>query len=85
MIRLLKSVIRFASTRQQIRPSEQHFQLFRDPIARHHKPKLWCLKLQIARNSLIGRSFYFETLEVGLGTAKFPASRLSSTEQLALF
>jgi hypothetical protein len=73
MIRLLKNVLRFASAHQQIPPSDQHFQLFRCPIARQHKPKTVVPKTpnrQIARNSLIGRSFYFETLEVGLGSRR---------------
>jgi hypothetical protein len=74
MIRLLKSVIRFASARQQIRASEQPFQLFRDPIARTTSRKLWCLKRQIARNSLIGWSFYFETVEAGPRRLGYEAS-----------
>jgi hypothetical protein len=39
MIRLLTSVIRFASTGQQIRSPKPHFQLFQSPTPRHHKSK----------------------------------------------
>jgi hypothetical protein len=69
MIRLLKNVIRFASGGQQIRPSEQHFQPFRDPIARHHKPKTVVPKTPNRLQLIDQPAFSFETLEVGSGPA----------------